>query len=173
MENINNTTEKKFDFINFFYGLGAAIILVAAMFKFLGWNLGDVLFIIGLTTEAIIFLISAFDWKYNKKEYEWDKVFPQLNKNEIPISIDVELLEGTQEQQIRKIIESLTTLHSSVVSLNTATRKLNESIAKIDKNFDVISETTSLYEKELNTLKDKIARANYSLRDFDNFAVKD
>lgn len=170
---MSNSIEKKFDFINFFYGLGAAIILVAATFKFLGWNLGDILFIIGLTTEAIIFMISAFDWKYNKKEYEWDKVFPQLNKGETPTDTDIEMLSGTQEQQIRKIIESLTTLHSSVVSLNTATKKLNESIEKIDKNFDVISETTSMYQKELNTLKDKIAKANYGLRDFDNFAVKD
>lgn len=170
---MNNSIEKKFDFINFFYGLGAAIILVAATFKFLGWNLGDILFIIGLTTEAIIFLISAFEWKYYKKEYEWDKVFPQLNANEVAIEPDLKLTEATQELQIKKIIESLTTLHSSVVSLNSATRKLNESIEKIDKNFDIISETTSLYQKELNTLKEKIAKANYGLRDFDNFAVKD
>lgn len=168
---MNDSIEKKFDFINFFYGLGAAIILIAAMFKFLGWNLGDILFIIGLSTEAIIFLISSFDWKYTKKEYEWDKVFPQLGNNNNYIDPELNILEGTQELQIKKIIESLTTLHSSVISLNNATRKLNESIEKIDKNFDIISETSTLYQNELNTLKEKIAKANYNLKDFDNFTV--
>lgn len=168
---MNTIVERKFDYVNFFYGVGAAIILVAAMFKFLGWNFGDILFIIGLTTEATIFLISAFDYKYFKKDYDWDKVFPQLKSEEESFAPDLNLLENTQEQQITKIMESLVVLHSSVVSLNTATRRLNDSIEKIDKNFDIISESTNSYQKELNSLRDKLASANDHLKDFENFKV--
>jgi chaperonin cofactor prefoldin len=168
---MNTIAKRKFDYINFFYGVGAAIILVAAMFKFLAWNFGDILFIVGLTTEAIIFLISAFEFKYFKKDYEWDKVFPQLKSEEESYAPDLNLLENTQEQQITKIMESLVILHSSAVSLNTATRRLNDSIEKIDKNFDLISESTNSYQKELNNLRDKLASANDHLKAFDKFKV--
>ena len=168
---MSNTIERKFDYINFFYGLGAAIILVAAMFKFLGWNFGDILFIVGLATEAAIFILSSFEFKYFKPDYEWSKVFPQLKSEEELYEPDLKLLEGTQEQQITKIMESLVVLHSSVVSLNTATRKLNDSIEKIDKNFDIITESTNSYQKELDNLRGKLAAANNNLKDFDNFKV--
>ena len=168
---MNHIVERRFDYINFFYGVGAAIILVAAMFKFLGWNFGDILFIIGLTTEATIFLISAFEFKYFRPDYQWDKVFPQLKSEKEFSEPDLKMVEGTHEQQITKIMESLVVLHSSVVSLNTATKRLNESIEKIDKNYDIISETTSSYQKELNSLRDKLASANDHLKDFENFRV--
>jgi len=168
---MNTTIERKFDYINFFYGVGAAIILIAAMFKFLGWNFGDILFIIGLTTEATIFLISAFEWKYFKQDYQWDKVFPQLKSDKEVFEPDLKMIEGTHEQQISKIMESLVVLHSSVISLNTATKKLNDSIEKIDKNYDIISESTHSYQTELNSLRDKIASANNNLREFENFKI--
>jgi chaperonin cofactor prefoldin len=168
---MNSIGERKFDYVNFFYGVGAAIILVAAMFKFLGWNFGDILFIIGLTTEAVIFLISSFEYKYYKQDYNWDKVFPQLKSDTETYEPDLNLLEKTQEQQITKIMESLVVLHSSVVNLNTATKRLSDSIEKIDKNFDVISESTNSYQKELNNLREKLASANNNLKDFDNFKI--
>jgi len=168
---MNTTIDRKFDYVNFFYGIGAAIILIAAMFKFLGWNFGDILFIIGLTTEATIFLISAFEWKYFKQEYQWDRVFPQLVSDKETFEPDLKMMEGTHEQQISKIMESLVTLHSSVISLNTATKKLSDSIEKIDKNYDIISESTNSYQKELNSLRNKLASANDHLKDFDNFKI--
>ncbi len=168
---MNNFVDRKFDYINFFYGVGAAIILIAAMFKFLGWNFGDILFIVGLTTEAIIFLISAFEFKYFKQDFAWDKVFPQLKSDNETYEPDLSMLENTQEQQITKIMESLVVLHSSVVSLNTATRRLNDTIEKVDKNFDTITESTNSYQKELNNLRDKLASANNHLKDFENFRV--
>jgi hypothetical protein len=163
---------RKFDFINFFYGVGAAIILIAAMFKFLGWAFGDVLFLVGLTTEALIFLISSFEYKTtSKSSYEWDRVFPQLKPSSTPVEPDLKMIEGTHEQQITKIMESLITLHSSVLSLNTATKKLNETIEKIDRNYDIITESTNSYQKELNNLRDKLASANDNLKEFENFRI--
>ena len=163
---------RKFDFINFFYGVGAAIILIAAMFKFLGWAFGDILFLVGLTTEAIIFLLSSFEYKSTAKSgYEWDRVFPQLKSRTEVFEPDLRMIEGTHEQQISKIMESLVTLHSSVVSLNTATKKLNDTIEKIDKNYDIITESTNSYQKELNNLRDKLASANDNLKEFEHFKI--
>ena len=42
------------------YGIGASVIL-GAMFKILHWPGADIMLTIGLTTEAVIFFISAFE----------------------------------------------------------------------------------------------------------------
>ncbi len=39
------------------YGLGAAVVLVGALFKIQHWPMADFFLIIGLSTEAIIFFV--------------------------------------------------------------------------------------------------------------------
>ena len=77
--------------ITFLYGFGAAVVLVGAMFKFLGWNYANEMFVVGLSIEALVFLVSAFERTTEDKEYEWDNVFPQLNDGEwkCPIQRDM------------------------------------------------------------------------------------
>ena len=65
--------------LTFLYGFGAAVVLVGAMFKFLGWNYANQMFVVGLSIEDLVFLVSAFERTTEDKEYEWDNVFPQLN----------------------------------------------------------------------------------------------
>ena len=43
------------------YGLGASIVIIGALFKIMHWPLADQFLIAGMTTEAIIFAISAFE----------------------------------------------------------------------------------------------------------------
>ncbi|MDW3196316.1 MAG: gliding motility protein GldL [Cytophagales bacterium] len=58
------------------YGIGAAIVIVGAMFKILHLPGAGEMLGIGLTTEAVIFLLSAFEPKH--KEPDWAKVYPEL-----------------------------------------------------------------------------------------------
>lgn len=58
------------------YGIGAAIVIFGAMFKLLNWSGGALMLGVGLTTEAIIFLLSAFEPP--AKEVDWTRVYPQL-----------------------------------------------------------------------------------------------
>ena len=60
------------------YGIGAAVVIVGAMFKILhipgaGFMLG-----VGLTTEAIIFFLSAFEPAH--AELDWSRVYPELKE---------------------------------------------------------------------------------------------
>ncbi len=59
------------------YGIGAAIVIVGAMFKILHMPGASLMLGVGLTTEAIIFFLSAFEPKH--KEPDWAKVYPQLS----------------------------------------------------------------------------------------------
>ena len=65
------------DNMNLLYGLGAAVVILGALFKLQGWPLANEMLIIGLSAEALIFAVSAFD-PPTSHEWDWSKVYPQL-----------------------------------------------------------------------------------------------
>jgi gliding motility-associated protein GldL len=58
------------------YGIGAAVVIVGALFKILHLPGADEMLMIGLLTEAAIFFLSAFEPPH--KETDWTKVYPEL-----------------------------------------------------------------------------------------------
>ncbi len=58
------------------YGIGAAVVIVGALFKILHWEGANEMLFIGLSTEAIIFFLSAFEPKHN--DPDWSRVYPEL-----------------------------------------------------------------------------------------------
>jgi gliding motility-associated protein GldL len=60
------------------YGIGAAVVILGAMFKILDWPGATLMIGVGLTTEAIIFFLSAFE--PGAKEVDWAKVYPELDE---------------------------------------------------------------------------------------------
>ncbi|KJD37172.1 gliding motility protein GldL [Tamlana sedimentorum] len=67
-------------FMNMAYGLGAAVVILGALFKIthieFGPLTGNVLLTIGLVSEAIIFALSAFEPVDD--ELDWSLVYPEL-----------------------------------------------------------------------------------------------
>ena len=58
------------------YGIGAAVVILGAMFKILDWQGANLMIGVGLTTEAIIFFLSSFEPK--QEEMDWSKIYPEL-----------------------------------------------------------------------------------------------
>lgn len=58
------------------YGIGAAVVILGAMFKILDWQGANVMIGVGLTTEAIIFFLSAFEPR--QEDIDWSKIYPEL-----------------------------------------------------------------------------------------------
>lgn len=58
------------------YGIGAAVVIVGALFKILHLTGADSMLMIGLLTEALIFFLSAFEPQH--PETDWSKVYPEL-----------------------------------------------------------------------------------------------
>nr|WP_241265243.1 gliding motility protein GldL [Algoriphagus aestuariicola] len=61
------------------YGIGAAVVILGAMFKILDWQFANVMIGVGLTTEAIIFFLSSFEPR--QEEMDWSKIYPELADN--------------------------------------------------------------------------------------------
>lgn len=68
--------EKGQRFFNFAYSVGAAVVILGALFKILHLPGGNMLLTIGMGTEVLMFMLTAFDRP--PKEYNWEEVFPVL-----------------------------------------------------------------------------------------------
>jgi len=62
--------------MNMVYGLGAAVVIIGALFKIMHWPYGNAMLIAGLITEALVFAISAFEPVDD--ELDWALVYPEL-----------------------------------------------------------------------------------------------
>jgi gliding motility-associated protein GldL len=95
------------DNMNMLYGLGAAVVILGALFKLQGWPGANPMLIAGLSAEAIIFTVSAFD-PPTIHEYDWSKVYPQLNpsgKSGSPTAnMDAMMKEAKIEPEILKSV---------------------------------------------------------------------
>jgi len=62
--------------MGFLYGMGAAVVIIGALFKLQHWTGADIMLIVGLVTEAFIFALSAFEPV--EKDLDWSLVYPEL-----------------------------------------------------------------------------------------------
>jgi gliding motility-associated protein GldL len=58
------------------YGIGAAVVIVGALFKIMHWPFAGPMLVVGLATEAVIFLFSAFEPLH--EDPKWELVYPEL-----------------------------------------------------------------------------------------------
>lgn len=76
--------------MNFAYGMGAAVVIIGALFKLQHWQGASIMLIVGLGVEAFIFALSAFDPVDD--ELDWTLVYPELangqaRKNRIKLKL--------------------------------------------------------------------------------------
>ncbi|AUC83554.1 gliding motility protein GldL [Lacinutrix sp. Bg11-31] len=61
---------------NMIYGLGAAIVIVGALFKIQHWPYGSEILTLGMIVEALVFTYSAFERQ--TADTDWSLVYPEL-----------------------------------------------------------------------------------------------
>ncbi|MGB6269896.1 MAG: gliding motility protein GldL [Olleya sp.] len=61
---------------NMIYGLGAAIVIIGALFKIQHWPYGSLILTIGMIVEALVFTYSAFERQ--QSDLDWSLVYPEL-----------------------------------------------------------------------------------------------
>ena len=119
----SKSTKKMF---NMAYGIGAAIVIVGALFKIQHWPYGSLILTIGMIVEAIVFFISAFDAV--EEDLDWTKVYPELGDAEgegagVNGMLSQKLDNLLQEAQVDT--ELMTNLGNSIKSFHTAAQGLS------------------------------------------------
>ncbi|MCQ2345804.1 MAG: gliding motility protein GldL [Paludibacteraceae bacterium] len=62
--------------VNIVYSAGASVVIVGALFKILHWPGASIVLMIGMFTEAFLFIIGVFEVPH--EEFHWGNIFPQL-----------------------------------------------------------------------------------------------
>lgn len=147
------------------YSLGAAIVILGAMFKILHLNGGGMMLAIGMTTEVIVFALGVFDKPF--KEFDWEKVF-DFNKNSDQ-KINSHLLgSGIQSQPEARSIglsyresiseDDLVKLSAGIKSLTNTAQQLSDlsSVADVTEKFVRNIESASTATKKYTTTQDSL-----------------
>lgn len=146
-------TERKFSLLNFFYGLGAAVILIAALFKFLGWKYADILFIVGLVGEAIIFLVSGLmPVPHQIASHTPSRLEPGASHRMAAANPDTK----PNEQKVQDVLETLEELTRAIDSMDISSRRLAEAVRDAELKYQTLSENSVELQKEISALKSRI-----------------
>ena len=140
---------------NFIYSIGAAIVILGALFKMTHWSIGpltgNVTLAIGLITEAIIFTIFAFDAPKSEESYAWENVYPELldsdatpNPKHSTFGIqaaEVKELEVSLSDKLDKMLADAKLDVNLFDRLRTGIDKFSSSVDQINQTVDMTGST--------------------------------
>lgn len=162
--------------MNFVYSFGAAIVILGALFKITHWSIGpltgNVTLAAGLITEAIIFIVFAFDPPKVEESYAWENVYPELldrHAKPNPLHSNVSAMKGAGNKfaelennlsnKLDKMLEDAKLDVALFERLKGGIDKLSFSVDQISQTVD-ISGSTHRYNDEMNKAADHMKNMN-------------
>lgn len=139
------------------YGIGAGVVILGAMFKILHLPGAGVMLGVGLTVEALIFFISAFEPV--KEDPDWSLVYPEL--------AGMEPKDGSKRKkesitsEIEKMLEEARIEQTTINKLGDGLRNLSDNVTKLSTVSDAALATDN-YAKNVNEAATNVARINDS-----------
>jgi len=139
------------------YGIGAAIVIIGALFKILHWPGANEMLMVGLLTEAVIFFISAFEKPH--EEPDWSLVYPELggmhdddhSSNKKPKALQSDAVS----QQLDKMLEDAKIGPELIESLGNSLKALGDNTAKLADITDA-SVATDEYVNNIKKASDNV-----------------
>ena len=180
--------------MNFAYGMGAAVVIIGALFKIthieFGFITGNLMLTIGLVTEALIFGLSAFEPVDD--ELDWTLVYPELAggmaSNKAAKKEDTKEAQGLLSQKLDAMLkeakidgELMASLGNSIKNFEAASKTIApsaESLASTKKYSEELTlaatqmeSINGLYKIQLETsaknaqINPEVAENNLKLKD--------
>ena len=154
------------------YGIGAAIVIVGAMFKIQHWPGAGAMLVGGLSIEAIIFFFSAFEPQH--EEPKWELVYPELAAHDDAEETEEEEMGELEEtssvnedlpvtEQLDNLLEEAKIGPELIESLGSGLRSLSDNANKLSDISDA-SVATNEYVSSVRTAATNVSQLseNYS-----------
>jgi gliding motility-associated protein GldL len=154
--------------------IGAAVVIMGALFKIMHWPFASAMLIVGLSTEAFLFCLFASDIPH--EEVDWTLAYPELagmgghedleeEKNSLPVSQQLDNLLA--EAKIGpELIESLGAGMRAIgdnagkmADLSNATVATNEYVDSVKRASSNVSTLADTYQKAADSMAD-LANSN-------------
>ncbi len=161
------------NFMKYAYGVGAAVVILGALFKIMHWPFANAMLIAGMGTEVFIFAVSAFEPLHH--EVEWSRVYPQLSEDydadfnfgqeegeELSPEEQMALAEGSLKNMeltpdlFQSLTGSLTGLRDNVSKLaqiEDATVATNEYATKVREASGKVAELNNGYNNTVDAMQ--------------------
>ncbi|MDC3260811.1 gliding motility protein GldL [uncultured Winogradskyella sp.] len=144
---------------NFIYGMGAAIVIVGALFKIQNWPYGSLLLTIGMLVEAGVFAWSAFEKQ--EEGLDWSLVYPELEGGSAKAKKSKDEpkdAEGILSKKLDNLLkdakidgELMASLGNSIKEFEGAARNLNPTVDSLQAQ-KKYSEEMSLAAAQMESL---------------------
>ena len=138
----SKSTKKLF---NMAYGIGAAIVILGALFKIMHFNIGPItggmMLTIGMAVEALVFAISAFEPV--EDDLDWTKVYPELGDEDGEASG----AQGLLSQKLDNLLKEAEVDTQLMNSLGTSIKNFQTAAEGLSVASESISATQNYNEK--------------------------
>jgi gliding motility-associated protein GldL len=123
---------------NLIIGIGASVVLVGALFKILHWPGADQMLMVGMLTEAFLFLMLGILPPH--KDYYWEKIYPDLD-------IAPEVEEAKSGKKVHKMTEPKESVTRQLDKMLEDSKvepvmieRLGENLKKLGENIEKLSD---------------------------------
>jgi hypothetical protein len=166
---------------NLAIGVGAAVVLLGALFKLESWEGASLMLTIGLSVEAAIFLFLGIIGP--EKDYYWEKLYPGLDKYSSKIApltageagadahpLDGEVVErqlGSMVTELQSMSKSLGALKAlqevdfsgtkdQLATMNSFYKNMNDAMSNLSNSL----EDTKAFKEQLGALNKNLGSLN-------------
>lgn len=150
--------------MNFAYGMGAAVVILGALFKIthleFGFLTGNLMLTIGLVTEALIFGLSAFEPVDN--ELDWSLVYPELAGGEAKPKAkkeDTADAQGLLSQKLDAMLKEAKIDGALMESLGNSIKNFEGAAKAISPTVDSVA-STKKYAEEMTKAATQLETLN-------------
>ncbi|QBZ96687.1 type IX secretion system motor protein PorL/GldL [Flavobacterium sangjuense] len=151
--------------MNFAYGMGAAVVILGALFKIthleFGFITGNLMLTIGLVTEALIFGLSAFEPVDN--ELDWSLVYPELAGGEAKAkkvkTEDATDAQGLLSQKLDAMLKEAKVDSALMESLGNSIKNFEGAAKAISPTVDSVA-STKKYAEEMTKAATQLETLN-------------
>lgn len=143
--------------------VGAAIVIVGALFKIMHWPGAGIALTVGLLTEAFLFFIGAFQPSPPPEvHYEWDRVYPELgaaNAVKKPVKKDDGKKDIANLAKFDDLLSSANLSKESFQSFGKGIQSLNDTASRM-KNMSEAVSATNTYAKTVTDASTSLKSLN-------------
>lgn len=162
-------------FLNIAYSWGAAVVIIGAMFKILHISYGNMLLMIGMIVEAMVFFISGFDnstddgydtassdGKTSSVASEESKYFTPEYSEKMSVAAqnmgDFSKIMTSLNEVSLSLLSSYKQMADSVEVVNVDNSTFAGNMKSLNANVSGLNE---IYESQLKSIEDQIATVKY------------
>jgi gliding motility-associated protein GldL len=169
--------------LNFLFSFFAAVVIFAAMMKILHWQGADYAIMVGLISEAIVFLVMAFFVPPPEEPY-WQRYFPEINLHPdldpnfkpTPLALGAGSTGNPALNKLEDMLRDADITPANLGRLSENFKKFGGTVDKMSDITDVVSATGDYTAKTreaanaLGTMKDAYLGAASSIQHFNQAA---